>query len=100
MHRRCFINDDYTEVVSLIKKAGPEHKCVLLITAGNVQTTQCRPKGATCQRGAKFTEFVDKVTELQSALPEHRFLTAAENVIMNDPSDCKFISEMIGADPV
>ena len=65
-----------------------------------MQTTQCRPKGATCQRGAKFTEFVDKVTELQSALPEHRFLTAAENVIMNDPTDCKLISEMIGADPV
>lgn len=30
---------------------------------------------------------------LKQALPDNKFMTVAENVIMNDPSDCSFLPE-------
>ena len=45
-----------------------------------------KKEGRHHPEGAKFGEFIDKVV--------------AENVLMNDPSDCQFISNRMEADPI
>ena len=59
-----------------------------------------KKEGRNLPEGAKFGEFIDKVKMLREALDGYRFMSIAENVIMNDPSDCQFISDKMEADPV
>ena len=59
-----------------------------------------KQEGRNQPEGAKFGIFIDKVKALKEALPEHKFLTVAENVIMNDQSDYRYISEKMEAEPI
>eukprot|EP00435_Cladocopium_sp_Y103_P038353 s2136_g10.t1 len=103
-HRGCFIQDDYREVANCIRKADPEAKCTVLVTAGtpcpDYSVVSAKTEGRNLPEGSKFTEFTDRLSELEKELPYHQFMVLAENVIMNDPSDGKFISEKIGTEPV
>eukprot|EP00435_Cladocopium_sp_Y103_P050539 s110_g15.t1 len=103
-HRGCFISDDYTKVAETISSWDPDGKCWILITAGtpcpDFSVVVDRSEGRHLPEGSKFSSFIDKVEELEKNLPKHTFLVMAENVVMNDPSDSKFISDRIGTEPV
>ena len=103
-HRGCFVNDNYEEVVEHIKEVDPSHQCLILVTAGtpcpDFSVVAGKTEGRHHPEGAKFKEFSDKLRELRQALPDHKFSMVAENVIMNDPSDCQFISEQLQVEPV
>eukprot|EP00435_Cladocopium_sp_Y103_P054359 s601_g17.t1 len=82
----------------------PEHKCIILITDGtpcpDFSVVVDRSEGRHLPEGSKFSAFIDKVEELEKTLTQHTFLVVAENVVMNDPSDAKFISDRLGTEPV
>eukprot|EP00435_Cladocopium_sp_Y103_P056975 s456_g19.t1 len=104
IHRGCFIKDNYEEVVQMIKKVDPNEECTIVVTAGTPCPSYSVVSGLTEGRsepeGSKFTTFVERLSDLEKALPGHTFLVLAENVVMNDPSDAKFISEKIGSEPI
>ena len=99
-----FVNDNYQEVAQIIKERDPRTECLILVTAGtpcpDYSVVSGKKEGCNHPEGAKFGEFIDRVRGLIEALPDHRFMTVAENVIMNDPTDCEFISQKMGADPI
>ena len=104
VHRGCFVSDNYTEVARLVRDADPGAECVVLVTAGtpcpDFSVVAGKTEGRNLPEGAKFSEFVDRVETLEKELPYHKFLVVAENVVMNDPSDSKFISERLKTEPV
>lgn len=103
-HRGCFIDDDYTAVANLVKEYDPDHQCTIVVAAGtpcpDYSVVSAKSEGRKQPEGAKFGTFIEKVKGLNEALPDHKFLVVAENVVMNDPSDCQYISDKMGADPI
>ena len=104
IHRGCFLKDNYQQVATMIKQAAPSNECQILLTAGtpcpDFSVVSGKSEGRNHPEGAKFKEFSDTVKLLKRELPQHTFVVVAENVVMNDPSDCQFITEELGIDPV
>eukprot|EP00435_Cladocopium_sp_Y103_P048273 s452_g14.t1 len=79
-------------------------ECVLLVTAGtpcpDFSVVAGKSEGRNLPEGSKFSEFIDRVETLEKELPYHRVMVVAENVIMNDPSDAKFISDRLKTEPI
>ena len=58
VHRGCFVKDNYDEVASLIQQADPDHKCLILVTAGtpcpDYSVVSAKSEGRNLPEGAKF----------------------------------------------
>lgn len=102
-HCRCFLQDDYQAVAELIQKQDPGHQCLIVVTAGtpcpDYSAVMDKSEGRKRPEGSKFGEFIDRLMNLRE-LPGHKLLTTAENVVMNHPSDCQYISDRLASDPI
>eukprot|EP00438_Fugacium_kawagutii_P009054 Skav200346 [mRNA] locus=scaffold2819:33214:33951:- [translate_table: standard] len=103
-HRGDALRDDYTKVAALVREHDEQGECLLVVTAGppcpDFSTIMNKSEGRLGQEGSKFTDLTNILDTLEKELPNHTFAHLIENVVMADPSDSRYFSDRLQAEPV
>jgi hypothetical protein len=104
IHRGDFLKDNYQQLATEIAAIDPSKQCTIVITAGtpcpDFSVVTDRKAGTPLPEGNKFVQFANRLGNLKELLQGRKLIVMAENVIMNDPADCTYMSKRLGAEPV
>ena len=101
-HRGDLTSDDPAAVAAAVKKADPEGKALLVVTAAPPCQDFSRigqSPGHAGQRGALFLATAEFYWKTRSLLPDRRWAFLFENVVM-EPAHSDAVSKALGVDPI
>ena len=98
-HRGDLTSDDPAAVAAAVKKADPEGKALIVVTAAPPCQDFSRIGQSPGQRGALFLATAEFYWKTRSLLPDRRWAFLFENVVM-EPAHSDAVSKALGVDPI
>ena len=101
-HRGDLTSDDPAAVAAAVKKADPEGKALIVVTAAPPCQDFSRigqSPGHAGQRGALFLATAEFYWKTRSLLPDRRWVFLFENVVM-EPAHSDAVFKALGVDPI
>lgn len=102
--RGDFLLDDPQMIAQKIQEIDPNNECLILATAGppcpDFSVVNDSGRGRHGPEGSKFVSYCHLLDNLAALLPEHRFETVTENVVMEENAEVAYFSRALHASPV